>query len=26
MRLDDDPHAVDLFEVGQFKEPLAYYE
>jgi hypothetical protein len=23
---DDDPHAVDLFEVGQFTELLAYYK
>lgn len=23
---DDDPHAVDLFEVGHFTELLAYYE
>jgi len=24
--LDEDPHAVDLFEVGHFAELLAYYE
>jgi hypothetical protein len=23
---DEDPHAIDLFEVGQFTELLAYYE